>query len=66
MSSNHEELVGSYLATVFEQLPGAAAQAQRYLAAYHNTTTCPATALKFQQHMSGPSGVFKCPQRFPM
>jgi hypothetical protein len=56
LSSNHEELVGSYLNTVFDQLPGAAAQAQRYLAAYHNTTTCPATALKFQQHISAYGG----------
>jgi hypothetical protein len=55
-SSNHEELVGSYLTTVFEQQPGAAAQAQRYLSAFRNTTTCPATALKFQQHISAYGG----------
>lgn len=56
-SSNHQELAASYLSTVFAQLPGAATQAQRYLSAYRkNVSSCPATALKFQQHISAYGG----------
>eukprot|EP01050_Picozoa_sp_SAG11_P033268 SAG11_NODE_11224_length_775_cov_1.286982_1_plen_136_part_10 len=54
-SSNHEELAASYFSTVFRQIPGAAAQAQRFLST-HGKNSCPATALKFQQHISAYGG----------
>eukprot|EP01043_Picozoa_sp_COSAG02_P005879 COSAG02_NODE_162_length_32474_cov_13.222511_15_plen_463_part_00 len=56
-SSNHEELAASYFSTVFRQIPGAAAQAQRFLSAHgKNISSCPSTALKFQQHISAYGG----------
>ena len=55
-SSNHAQLSASYLTTVFEQLPAAAAEAQSFLRAHRTNVTCPATALKFQQHISAFGG----------